>query len=246
VLTNIHQMLALPKFYRFTGKLLPYLFVLTAGLFCYGIFGALFLAPADYQQGEGFRIIYVHVPSAYCSLAIYSIMAVAALLTVVWRIKLAAMIMKACLPIGALFTLLALITGSIWGKPMWGTWWIWDARLTSELILLLWYLVVMGFQQTVSNQHNANLLAAILVLIGVVNLPIIHFSVIWWNTLHQGPTLTRFAMPAIDPQMLRPLLVMIAASSSYCLLILVLKLRSEILWQERNKQWVRESIGDCI
>ncbi len=240
--TNIHQMLALPKFYSFSGKLLPCLFLLTAGLFCYGIFGALFLAPADYLQGEGFRMIYVHVPSAYCSLAVYSIMAVAALLTVVWRIKLAQLIINACLPIGALFTFLALITGAIWGKPMWGTWWIWDARLTSELILLFWYLLVMGFQYAVPNKQNANLLTAILVLIGVVNLPIIHFSVIWWNTLHQGPTLTRFAMPAIDMQMLKPLLVMIAASFSYCMLILLLKLRSEILWQERNKQWVKESI----
>src|SRR5471030_28195 len=170
-------------FYANTTPIIPWIFTGFGICFIYGIFTGLFLAPADYQQGDGFRIIYVHVPSAFASMAIYLTMAVSAFITLVWRVKIAAICMSCSARIGAWFTFLALVTGSIWGKPMWGTWWIWDARLTSMLILFFLYIGFIALQSIITNTQHRDRAGAVIALVGVINLPIIHYSVIWWNTL---------------------------------------------------------------
>ncbi len=230
-----------PKtFYASTTSWLPWLTIAFIACFTYGAIDGLFFAPADYQQGDGFRIIYVHVPSAFASMAIYMTMAISAFITLVWRVKIAAICMSCSARIGAWFTFLALVTGSIWGKPMWGTWWIWDARLTSMLILLFLYLGFIALQSVIPDQQNRERASAIIAIVGVINLPIIHYSVIWWNTLHQGPSLSQFAKPTIAPAMLHPLLAMIAAFMLFYILILLLRMRNQILLRESKSQWAQE------
>lgn len=229
-----------PKiFFYFSSYLLPWLTAFFLLSFSYGLIGGLALAPADYQQGDGFRIIYVHVPCAFLSLFIYAVMAGAAFSALVWRIKMAFLVMKHSAPIGAGFTFLALLTGSLWGKPMWGTWWIWDARLTSELILLFLYLGVMMFQSAMSQKQAGSRAVAILVLVGFVDLPIIHYSVYWWNTLHQGATLRLLSPSAIDNSMLYPLLAMITAFMLYYAMVLFIRIRYELTALEANHHWVQ-------
>jgi len=217
-----------PYFFAFAEKCMPWLIlglILTLG---YGLIGALYLAPADYLQGEGFRILYVHVPCAFLSLLIYSLMAVAATLGLVWRLKLAFAVMHQSAMLGAIFTFLALMTGSLWGKPMWGTFWIWDARLTSELILLFLYLGVIALHSALPNRRLADQATAVLVLLGFVDIPIIHYSVNWWNTLHQGSTIRLLAPSLITPSMLYPLLAMTAAFCCYFAITLILRLRCDL------------------
>lgn len=229
-----------PKiFFYFSSYLLPWLTAFFLLSFSYGLIGGLALAPADYQQGDGFRIIYVHVPCAFLSLFIYAVMAGAAFSALVWRIKMAFLVMKHSAPIGAGFTFLALLTGSLWGKPMWGTWWIWDARLTSELILLFLYLGVMMFQSAMSQKQAGSRAVAILVLVGFVDLPIIHYSVYWWNTLHQGATLRLLSPSAIDNSMLYPLLAMITAFMLYYAMVLFIRIRYELTALGANHHWVQ-------
>ncbi len=237
------QKLLSPKtFYLTSSQFLPWITMAFVLCFSYGLIAGLFIAPADYQQGDGFRIIYVHVPSAFTAMAVYLVMACCALITLVWRVKIAAICMSCSAPIGASFTFLALVTGSIWGKPMWGTWWIWDARLTSVLILFFLYLGFIALQSIIVEQQNRERASAVLALVGVINLPIIHYSVIWWNTLHQGPTISKFAAPSIAPSMLHPLLAMIAAFFLFYFLILFLRMRSQVLLREIKSQWVRELV----
>lgn len=212
------------KFTALSRALLPWLTISFFISLTYGLIGGLILAPADYLQGDGFRILYVHVPCAFLSLFIYAIMAGAAFCYLVWRMKMAALVMRHSMPIGALFTLLALITGSLWGKPMWGTWWIWDARLTSTLILLFLYLSLLLFQSASKQKRQGERMTAILVLVGFLDIPIIHYSVYWWNTLHQGGTLNLFKASTIYPAMLYPLLSMILAFSLYYTILLFLQL----------------------
>lgn len=232
--------IASPKsFYYFAAKLIPWLGVATVFLFVYGLIGGLFLAPADYQQGDAFRIIYIHVPSAALSMGIYVAMAVFSMIALIWRIKLADMLAKESAIIGAWFTVIALLTGSLWGKPMWGTWWIWDARLTSELILLFLYLGVIALRSAISDNDRAMQASGILVLVGIVNIPIIHYSVYWWNTLHQKSTLLQFQRPTIDSAMLYPLLAMLAAFFLYYVTVLLLRTRCEILLREQQANWVK-------
>ena len=233
-----YKFASLSKFYSLTEKLAPIFLFMSVGLFCYGLIGGLYLAPPDYQQGDGFRIIYVHVPCAFMSLLIYVNMAAFAFIAQVWKIKLADLLTKAAAPIGASFTFLALITGAIWGKPMWGTFWIWDARLTSELILLFLYMGYILLQYSLQNAMAATKAGRIVVLVGVINIPIIHYSVYWWNTLHQGSTITRLH-PSIAPSMLYPLLAMIAAFLVFYLGILLVRVQSEILLKEQKNKWVR-------
>ncbi len=217
------------RFLAFSGKVLPWLAAVTAVLLAVGLYLALFVAPPDYQQGDSVRIMFIHVPSAWLSMAGYAVMAVAALGTLVWRHPLADVTQKAAAPIGAAFTFLALLTGSIWGKPMWGTWWVWDARLTSELVLLLVYLGLIALWQAVEDPGKAARAAAILTLVGTVNLPIIKFSVDWWNTLHQPASVFRPGGPTIDPSLLMPLFVMAAALSLLYVVLLLMAMRNEIL-----------------
>lgn len=235
--------LATKMFYRTSGILLPWLAILFLVTFSYGLFAGLFLAPADYQQGDGFRIMYVHVPSAFTAMMIYAAMAFCAVLTLVWRIKIAAIAMGVSARIGVWFTFLALVTGSIWGKPMWGTWWIWDARLTSVLILFFLYLGFIALQSVINDQQTKDRASSVIALVGAINLPIIHYSVIWWNTLHQGPSLSQFAKPTIAPAMLHPLLSMIAAFFLFYFLILILRMRNQILLRDIKTEWVKEELG---
>jgi len=205
-----------------------------------GLYYALFDSPPDYQQGESVRIMYVHVPAAWMSMFIYVVMAGAAAVGMVWRIKAADAFAKASAPVGASFAFLALVTGSLWGKPMWGTWWIWDARLTSELILLFLYLGYMALHSAIEERETAARAAGVLALVGVVNIPIIHYSVEWWNTLHQGATVTKLDRPSIDMRMLLPLLLMALSFKLYYLAVALRRARCEVLEREQNSQWVRE------
>lgn len=240
VMQAFHR-LGSPKYFYYLSRVLsPWCAVLFAAFVSYGLITGLFLAPADYQQGDAFRIIYVHVPAAFLSLFIYVVMTLNSAVGLIWRIKINHIIAKACAPIGASFTLIALLTGSIWGKPMWGTWWVWDARLTSELILLFLYMGYIALQASVEDTKRADHLSGILAIVGVVNIPIIHFSVEWWFTLHQGATLSKFAKPSIAPEMLWPLLAMLAAFFFYFLWIMLLRTQREILMREQHTEWVKE------
>ena len=235
-----HKLGSAPHFYRIAGQWIPWLGALFALLLAAGLYGGLVLAPPDYQQGDSYRIIFIHVPSAWMSLFIYLVMAACGLVIVVWRMKLAEVVLISSAPIGASFTFLALVTGSLWGKPMWGTWWVWDARLTSELILLFLYLGVIGLHNAIEDKRVAARAVAILAIVGVVNIPIIHYSVEWWNSLHQGPTVTKFDKPSIHWSMLIPLLLMALAFQVYYVLALFRRCRTELLQRERNSKWVEE------
>ncbi|MBL7002934.1 MAG: heme ABC transporter permease [Gammaproteobacteria bacterium] len=238
-----HQLSSPPHFYRMTGKWLPWLTWIFALLTIYGLVAGLYLAPTDYQQGESYRIIYIHVPAAWMSLFIYISMAVSGVIVLVWRMKLAEVVLVSCAPIGAIFTFLALVTGSLWGKPMWGTYWVWDARLTSELLLLFLYLGVLGLYNAIEDKRTAARAVSILAIVGVVNIPIIHYSVEWWNSLHQGPTVTVTGKSAMDVNMLIPLLVMSFSFKFYFAINLIQRCRAELLDRERNSRWVKELIS---
>jgi len=238
-----HKLSSPPYAYRTAGLVRPWLFWPAILLMIVGAIGGLVLAPEDYQQKDAFRIIYVHVPSASLSLMIYVVMAVAAAVGVIWRIKLAHAVAAACAPVGAWFTVATLATGSIYGKPMWGTWWEWDPRLTSELILLFLYLGYMALRASFDDTQRADRASAILAIVGVVNVPIVKYSVVWWNSLHQGPSISKLAAPSIEGSMLWPLLIMMLAFILYFGAVLCDRLRGEILRRERNASWLSESLA---
>ncbi len=239
----IHKLASPPHFYSLAPKLVPWFAVPGLLLAAYGVYAGLFLAPADYQQGDAFRIIYIHVPSAYLSMMAYMIMAVSAAIGLIWRIKLSHAVAAAAAPLGAWFTFLALATGSIWGRPMWGTWWEWgDPRLTSELIMLFVYFGYMALRAAIDDTAKADKASAVLALVGAVNVPIIHFSVEWWSSLHQGATLLRKDGPAMDPEMLYPLLAMILAFTFLFGALLMRRVRTEVLFRERRTRWVKEMV----
>ncbi|MEO8668007.1 MAG: heme ABC transporter permease, partial [Bauldia sp.] len=217
------------RFLTFSGRALPVLWALAAIGLVVGLYLSFFVAPPDYQQGETVRIMFIHVPSAWLAMFGYAVMAVAALGTLVWRHPLADVTQKSAAPIGAAFTFLALITGSLWGKPMWGTYWVWDARLTSMLILFLMYLGLIALWQAVDDRGKAARAAAILTLVGAINLPIIKFSVDWWNTLHQPASVFRMGGSTIDASMLWPLFVMAIAMTVLYVALLFMAMRNEIL-----------------
>jgi len=240
--TWFHKLGSPPHFYRIAALLGPWLLWPSLVLLAIGIYGGLFLAPADYQQGDGFRIIYVHVPSAYLMSTIYGAMAVASAIGLIWRMKLAHAVAAACAPIGASFSALALISGALWGKPMWGTYWEWDPRLTSTLILFFVYVGYMSLRASFDEVGKADRACCVLAVVGAVNLPIIHYSVIWWSSLHQGPSLQKLDAPSIPLDMLWPLLVMILGSSLFFGAMLVQRVRAEVLDRERNARWVRDMV----
>ncbi|HEW97738.1 MAG: heme ABC transporter permease [Candidatus Parabeggiatoa sp. nov. 3] len=239
------QKLSSPKyFYTLSGRLIPWFGWTCFVLMLVGLYYSLFFSPPDYQQKDSVRIMYVHVPAAWMSMFVYMVMATAAGIGLVWRIKLAEMIAASSAPIGASFTFLALATGSLWGKPMWGTWWVWDARLTSELILLFLYLGVIALNSAIEDKRTAARASGVLALVGVVNIPIIHYSVEWWNTLHQGSTvtqmITKFEAPTIHLSMLIPLLLMALAFKLFYATAVLMRARCEILERERNTRWVED------
>lgn len=238
-----HKLSSPPYAYRTAGLVRPWLFWPAVLLLLVGAYGGLVLAPEDYQQKDAFRIIYVHVPTAILSLTVYTVMAVAAAVGIIWRIKLAHAVAAACAPIGAWFTFACLVTGSIYGRPMWGTWWEWDPRLTSELILLFLYLGYMALRASFDDTQRADRASAILAIVGVVNVPIVKYSVVWWNSLHQGPSISKLAAPSIEGSMLWPLLVMLLAFALYFGAVLCDRLRGEILRRERNASWLSEKLA---
>jgi heme exporter protein C len=240
--TWFHRLASPPHAYRILGRLAPWFGWTALAAILLATWWGLVKAPPDYQQGDGFRILYVHAPSAWMSLSTYVVMAVAAAIGLIWRIKLAHGVSAACAPVGASFTFLALATGSIWGKPMWGTWWVWDARLTSELVLLFLYLGYMALRASFDDAQRADRASAVLALVGVVNVPIVHYSVQWWTTLHQPASVTKFARPSIDITMLTPLFIMLVGFQLYFVWIVSRRLRGEILRRERHASWLTNTV----
>ncbi|HTB66699.1 MAG TPA: heme ABC transporter permease CcmC [Steroidobacteraceae bacterium] len=241
--TWFHRLGSPPHVYRLAGRLTPW-FAWSAGLLIVaGLFGGLVLAPPDYQQGNGFRIIYVHAPTAWLSLMVYTWMGMAAAVGLIWRIKVAHAVAAACAPVGASFTAVALATGSLFGKPMWGTWWVWTPRLTSELLLLFLYLGYMGLRASFDDTQRADRASAVLAVVGIVNVPIVHYSVVWWNDLHQASSITLTGKDTIATSMLVPLLVSLLGFSLYFGAVLLVRLRAEILRRERAAAWIREALA---
>ena len=225
--------------YSLCDRLLPFSSWPSVVLMLVGSIWGLLFAPSDYQQGDSFRIIYIHVPAAILSMSTSVVMAIAGVVGIVWQWRTAFMAMVAIAPVGACMTFIALVTGAAWGKPMWGTWWIWDARLTSELILLFLYFGVMALYASFDDKQQAGRAAAVIALVGVINIPIIHYSVEWWNTLHQGATISKFDSPSIAPEMLWPLLVNMFGFALFIASISMLRLKNEILRRDIHRPWVK-------
>jgi heme exporter protein C len=241
--TWFHRLGSPPYVYRLAGRLTPWFAWGAAVLILIGLYGGLVLAPPDYQQGNGFRIIYVHAPTAWLSLMVYTWMGVAAAVGLIWRIKVAHAVAAACAPIGASFTAVALATGSLFGKPMWGTWWMWTPRLTSELLLLFLYMGYMALRASFDDTQRADRASAVLAVVGIVNVPIVHYSVVWWNDLHQASSITLTGKDTIATSMLVPLLVSLLGFSLYFGAVLLVRLRGEILRRERAAAWIREALA---
>ncbi len=239
----IHRLGSPRYFYSWTGRLIPWLWLLCGLLIIPGLYLGLVEAPADYQQGDSFRIMYIHVPAAWMSMFIYMVMAMSAATGLIWKTKISEVIASSSAPIGASFTFLALATGSLWGKPMWGTWWVWDARLTSELILLFLYFGFMALEAAIEDPRRAARAAGVLAIVGVVNIPIIHYSVEWWNTLHQGPTVTKMDKPSIHIDMLIPLLLMAVGCKVYYGATMLMRARAMVLEREQKNGWVHDLVA---
>ena len=237
---NPFRFAAPPVFYPLAGRLLPWFTAAAVVLAIAGLYVGFGIAPTDFQQGEVYRIIFIHVPSAWMAMFIYLVMAGYAVLTLVWRSKLSAMMCRALAPTGAIMAAIALFTGAIWGKPTWGAWWVWDARLTSTLILLFLYLGYMALVAAIDDTTRADRAGALLLLVGVVNVPIIYFSVRWWNTLHQGASVSLTASPKMASTMLTGMLLMSLAAWMYSIAAALHRVRSIILHRERHTRWVRQ------
>ena len=225
----MHRLANPSRFLKLAEAVQPWVATASVLLLAAGVYLALVGSPADYQQGQSVRIMYVHVPSAWLGMLGYSVMAAASAVGLIWKHPLAEVMARSVAPIGAAFTFVCLATGSLWGKPMWGTWWAWDARLTSMLILLFLYLGYMALANAFDDPARGGKAASILALAGFVNVPIIKFSVDWWHTLHQPASVSKVGMPTIDPAMLAPLLVMVLGFSGFFLTILLVRMRAELL-----------------
>jgi heme exporter protein C len=244
-LKSIYKLGSHPLFYKLCIVLEPWYLISSILLIAVGMYGGLFVAPPDYQMGDAFRIIYFHVPSAYVSMMAYVFMAISAIIGLTWRSNVAFSLAKSCAPIGASFTFLALITGMLWGKPMWGTAWGWDARLTSELILLFLYLAYIMLHLSIPDRSKADRATALLAIVGMVNMPIIHYSVVWWNTLHQASTISKFAKPSIATEMLWPLIIMILGYTLLFVAFLAKRTAAELAVREKRTRWLQTLIvGD--
>ena len=237
-----HKLSSPKYYYEWAGKWLPYLAVITLILMGVGLYWGLVVAPTDYQQGESYRIIFIHVPAAWMSMFVYVVMAVAGFVALVWKTKISEIVVSECAVIGAMFTAVALVTGMLWGKPTWGTYWTWDARLTSELILLFLYFGVIAIYSSIEDKRVAAKAASMLAIVGVINIPIIHYSVTWWNSLHQPNMEIISENPSMDPSMLWPLLIMAIAFKVYFAWLLFVRIRNEILSRERTTSWVKQLV----
>ncbi len=237
------QIFASPKnFYQISQKMIFWLLIPFIVLILVGLYWGLIVAPIDYQQGESYRIMFIHVPAAWMSMFVYLVLAISGGIGLIWKIKLAYVIAKVSAPIGAAFTFLALTTGAVWGKPMWGTWWVWDARLTSELILLFLYLAYMSLNNAFNNPKTASRASSVLAIMGLVNLPIIHYSVKWWNTLHQSASVSVNKVAIQDVDMLIALLLMGMAFKFLYGALMLMRARDEVLVIEQNSSWVKKVI----
>jgi len=237
---NIWRYASPPEFYRLAGGLAPWFLGVAAVLAASGLYIAFFVAPTDFQQGESYRIIFVHVPAAWMSMFIYAVMAFWCAIGIVFNTRLSFMMALALAPTGAMFTFIALWSGALWGKPTWGTWWVWDARLTSELILLFLYIGFLSLHAAIDDTRRADRAAALLVLVGVINVPIIYFSVQWWSTLHQGASVSLTRAPTMAATMLAGMLIMSLAAWMYAIGVSLLRARTIVLERESDAEWVRE------
>lgn len=240
--TWFHRFGSPPWIYGFAGRLLRFLLPITLLLLAVGTVWGLAFAPPDFRQGNSYRIIYIHVPVSVVSLAGYYVMAIAGAVSLIWRMKVADIAMRVAAPIGAGLTFLALVTGAIWGKPTWGTWWVWDARITSMVVLLFLYLGVYALYEAYDNKALASKACAILALVGTVNIPIIYKSVDWWYSLHQPASIKFTGDTTIDPSMLYPLLLMIVAVYALYVCLILLGLRAALLESESKTKWVQEEV----
>jgi len=231
------------NFFALAGRLIPWFSIAAAVLCVTGLYLGLWLAPTDAQQGDAYRIIYVHVPAAWMSMAVYLAMAFWAAIGLIFNSRLSYMLASALAPTGAWMTFLALWTGALWGKPTWGTYWVWDARLTSELVLLFLYFGFMALHAAIDDLRRADRSAALLAIVGVVNVPIIYFSVQWWNTLHQGASVSLTKAPSMAPPMLIGMLVMAIAFWMYCIAVSLARARTIILERERHALWTQRTLG---
>lgn len=230
------------NFYNLAGRLIPWFAGLTVLLFAVGLYLGLVVAPPDYQQGDSYRILYIHVPTAWMGMFLYVLMAIYAAIGLIWRIKIAEIMAKAIAPTGALMTFFALWTGALWGRPTWGVFWVWDARLTSMLILLFLYLGYMALHAAIDDRQRASNASALLAIVGVVNVPIIYFSVQWWNTLHQGASITVTDAPTMATIMFVTLLTMTLATWMYSIAVVLARARVEVLERERRSTWVQDRL----
>ena len=231
------------RFYALAGAALPWLWALAALLAAAGLVVGFFVAPTDATQGDAYRIIFIHVPAAWLSMLLYLVMAFWAAIGWAFRARMAAMMARAIAPTGALFTVVALVSGALWGQPTWGTWWVWDARLTSELILLFLYLGYMALVGAIDDPRRSDQAGALLALVGAVNVPVIYFSVRWWNTLHQGATISATAAPKMASIMLAGMLLMTLACWAYAFAVIFMRARAIVLEREGHTQWVAELVG---
>tara|TARA_R110002110_G_scaffold140056_2_gene327080 strand:- start:28506 stop:29252 length:747 start_codon:yes stop_codon:yes gene_type:complete len=238
-----HKFGSPPWLYRLSGSILRWLLPITIIALVVGAVWGVLFTPPDFRQGNSYRIIYIHVPAAVVALAGYYVMAIAGAVSLIWRMKMADVAMRACAPIGAALTFVALVTGSIWGKPTWGTWWVWDARITSMLILFFLYLGVVALYEAYENKELAAKACAVLSLVGTVNIPIIYKSVDWWYSLHQPASIKFTGGTTIDPSMLYPLLFMIIAFYALFTCALLMNMRAEIVQREQRTAWVRRLAG---
>jgi heme exporter protein C len=229
-------------FFQLSGKLIPWFTIAGLILGVVGLYIGFFVAPTDHQQGDAYRIIFVHVPAAWMSMFIYIVMALWAGVGLVLNTRMSSMMASALAPTGAMFTVLALWTGALWGKPTWGAWWVWDARLTSELILLFLYIGFMALQASIDDPRRADKAGAVLALVGVINVPVIYFSVRWWNTLHQGASVSVSNAPSMATTMLLGMLVLALAFWAYTISVALLRVRCILLERERHTDWVKEYV----
>lgn len=235
---NWYKYAAPANFYPLAGKIIPAVTVVTVLLFAIGLYVGLFVAPADFQQGDAYRIIFIHVPAAWMGMFLYVLLAIYAGIGWAFNARLASMMATAISPTGAIFTLISLVTGSLWGKPTWGVWWVWDARLTSTLILMFLYIGFISLQSSIDDPRRADRAGAVLALVGLINVPIIYFSVQWWNTLHQGATIRIANKPTMAPPMLAAMLILLAACWVYSMAVTLVRVRRIIEERERDAPWL--------
>ncbi len=238
---NLYKYASPVNFYPLAGKLIPWFSIPAAILFVLGLYIGFFIAPTDFQQGDAYRIIFIHVPAAWMGMFLYVLMAIYAAVGWAFNARLASMMASSISITGAMFTFLSLVTGSLWGKPTWGTWWVWDARLTSTLILLFLYIGFISLQAAIDDPRRADRAGAVLAIVGVINVPIIYFSVQWWNTLHQGATIRILGKPTIAAPMLTAMLVMLAACWLYSVAVVLIRLRCIILEREQTAALASEA-----